>query len=87
MDININTQNVTATQITKTLNAGTEVTLMDATYAVTIIPAEGGFTVSDTTGGDQDASTTTAALATAAEFIANVVEDDADWAAVAALLS
>lgn len=87
MDIDINTQNVTAAQVAKVLSAGTEVTLMDATYAVSIVPADAGFTVTDTTGGDMDVTTAEQAMQVAADFITNVVEDDADWAEVAAKLA
>lgn len=66
----------------------TEITINNfgESYGVTITATEAGYTVTDTTGGDQDADTITAALTIAAEFIETVADEDADWMAVAAHL-
>lgn len=89
MQINIAAQGFTAATVTAALVAGTEVTFSEgfgATYGLTITPANGGYTVTDTTGGDQDAATVAEALSIAAEFIADLT-DDTQWVAAAEALT
>ena len=87
MDFNITTQGIDHLTIERIADAD-HLGLNDgASYAVTIAPnAEGGYTVTDETGGDAEADTMVAALRIAADFIENVADEDHDWLMAAAQL-
>lgn len=87
MIVNVTTQSFTAGEIAAAAQADA-VTLHDATYGLTIARAEGGFLVTDETGGDQVAADLDAAFAMAVEFLRHIdADEDADWARVVEVLA